>query len=126
MTATETIRIPACEGSGVRIRAGDRVRVIDPEGGQVADVFAFCVDDPSEYHSAEHTRVRVDRLFPRVGEQFVTNRRRPILTFEADDSPGVRASGWKAGTHPARRTCSVRCACSALTELRYPSRSTCS
>ena len=89
MTATETIRIPACEGCGVRVRAGDRVRVIDPEGGQVADVFAFCVDDPSEYHSAEHTRVRVDRLFPRVGEQFVTNRRRPILTFEADDSPGV-------------------------------------
>ncbi len=89
MTATETIRIPACEGCGVRVRAGDRVRVIDPEGGQVADVFAFSADDPSEYHSAEHTRVRVDRLFPRVGEQFVTNRRRPILTFEADDSPGV-------------------------------------
>jgi uncharacterized protein YcgI (DUF1989 family) len=33
--------------------------------------------------------VWVGRLFPRVGEQFVTNRRRPILTLEADDSPGV-------------------------------------
>jgi uncharacterized protein len=65
------------------------VRVIDPEGGQVADVFAFCVDDLAEYHSAEHTRVFVNRLFPRVGEQFVTNRRRPILTLEADDSPGI-------------------------------------
>ena len=65
------------------------MRVIDPEGGQVADVFAFCADDPSEYHSAEHTRVHVGRLFPHVGEQFVTNRRRPILTLEADDSPGV-------------------------------------
>jgi uncharacterized protein YcgI (DUF1989 family) len=31
----------------------------------------------------------VSRLFPRVAEPFVTNRRRPILTFEADDSPGV-------------------------------------
>jgi uncharacterized protein YcgI (DUF1989 family) len=89
MSATETVHIPAREGRGIRISAGDRVRVIDPEGGQVADVFAFCTDDPSEYHSAEHTRVHVDRLFPVVGEQFVTNRRRPILTLEADDSPGI-------------------------------------
>ena len=65
------------------------MRVIDPAGGQVADVFAFSADDPSEYHSAEHTRVYVGRLFPRIGEQFVTNRRRPILTLEADDSPGI-------------------------------------
>jgi uncharacterized protein YcgI (DUF1989 family) len=89
VSSTETIHIPAREGRGARISAGDRVRVIDPEGGQVADVFAFCTDDPTEYHSAEHTRVYVDRLFPVVGEQFVTNRRRPILTLEADDSPGV-------------------------------------
>jgi uncharacterized protein len=89
MSTSETIHIPAREGRGFGVRAGDRVRVIDPEGAQVADVFAFSTDDPSEYHSAEHTRVYVGHLFPRVGEQFVTNRRRPILTLEADDSPGV-------------------------------------
>jgi uncharacterized protein YcgI (DUF1989 family) len=85
----ETIRIPAREGHAVRMHAGDRVRVIDPEGGQVADVFAFCADNISEYHSAEHTRVYVNRLFPRVGQQFVTNRRRPILTLEADTTVGI-------------------------------------
>jgi uncharacterized protein len=89
MSTVETIRIPARTGWGASIRAGDRVRVIDPEGAQVADVFAFWADDPSEYHSAEHTRAYVSRLFPHVGEQFVTNRRRPILTLEADDSPGI-------------------------------------
>ena len=89
MPATDTIHIPAREGRGSAIRAGDRVRVIDPEGGQVADVFAFSTEDPSEYHSAEHTRAYVSRLFPRVGQQFLTNRRRPILTLEADDSPGI-------------------------------------
>ncbi len=86
---SERIHIPAREGRAVSLAAGDRVRVIDPQGGQVADVFAFLADDVGEYHSAEHTRVAVNRLFPRVGEAFVTQKRRPILTLEADDSPGV-------------------------------------
>jgi uncharacterized protein YcgI (DUF1989 family) len=86
---SETIRVPAREGRGARVAAGGRFRVVDPEGGQVGDLFAFCADDVSEYHSAEHTRVSVNRLFPLVGEQFVTNRRRPLLTFEADHSPGL-------------------------------------
>jgi hypothetical protein len=89
VNAAETITVPAREGRALALAAGDRIRVIDPVGGQVADVFAFCAGDLSEYHSAQHTRVWVSRLFPRPGEQFVTNRRRPILTLEADDSPGV-------------------------------------
>lgn len=85
---TETLHVPAREGRTARMAPGDTVRVIDPTGGQVADVFAFWAEDVSEYHSAEHTRVHVDALFPRVGQAFVTNRRRPILTLTADDSPG--------------------------------------
>ena len=89
MNAPATITVPAREGRAVELARGDRIRVIDPTGGQVADVFAFCADDLSEFHSAQHTRVWVNRLFPHIGEQFVTNHRRPILTLEADDSPGV-------------------------------------
>jgi uncharacterized protein YcgI (DUF1989 family) len=83
------IEVPAREGRGVRVAAGRSFRVIDVEGGQVADTFAFRADDISEYHSAEHTRAYVSRLFPRPGEHFVTNRRRPILTLEEDASPGI-------------------------------------
>jgi hypothetical protein len=83
------IDVPAREGRGVRVAAGQRVRVIDVEGGQVADTFAFRADDVTEYHSAEHTRVYVNRLFPRPGEHFVTNHRRPILLLESDDTPGI-------------------------------------
>jgi uncharacterized protein len=71
----------------VRLSAGTRFRCIDLEGRQCGDLFAFSTADVNEYASAEHTRVFVDRLFPRVGEPFVTNRRRPILRFEADTSP---------------------------------------
>jgi uncharacterized protein YcgI (DUF1989 family) len=84
-----TIDVPAREGRGVRVAAGQRFRVIDLEGGQVADTFAFRADDVSEFHSAEHTRVHVNRLFPVPGEQFVTNHRRPILLLEEDRTPGI-------------------------------------
>jgi uncharacterized protein len=86
---TQKVVVPPREGRAVRVEAGRRFRVVDLEGHQCGDLFAFVADDVREYASAEHTRVHVDRLFPQPGEHFVTNRRRPILAFEADDSPGV-------------------------------------
>jgi uncharacterized protein len=83
------IVVPAREGRAVEVSAGGRFRVVDVEGGQVVDLFAFVSDDVSEYASAEHTRIWVDRLFPKPGQPFVTNRRRPILEFEEDHSPGI-------------------------------------
>jgi len=84
----ERVVVPAREGRAIQVGAGEAVRIIDLEGSQVGDLFAFVADDVAEYASAEHTRVALSRLFPRVGETFVTNRRRSILRFEEDDSPG--------------------------------------
>ncbi|WP_250906831.1 DUF1989 domain-containing protein [Nonomuraea sp. NEAU-A123] len=80
--------VPATEGRAVRVGAGRRVRVTDLEGGQVGDVFAVAADDVDEHLSASHTRAATSRLFPVAGEQFVTSRRRPILTLVEDTSPG--------------------------------------
>ena len=80
--------IPANQGRAVLLRAGERIDVVDLEGGQVGDVFAFAADDLREHHSASHTRAHVHRLFPAVDEEFVTNKRRPILVLRADTSPG--------------------------------------
>ena len=85
----ERIDIPAREARAWRLKAGASFRVIDVEGLQVGDLWAFNEADPGEYHNAPHTRVECGRLFPHVGEQFWSNRRRPILTLVADDSPGV-------------------------------------
>lgn len=71
------------------IRAGEVVTVRDLEGAQVVDLFAFTAHDTAEYLSASHTRAALRRLFPRVGEAFVTDRRRPILTVAQDTSPGM-------------------------------------
>lgn len=80
------IDVPGGGGRAVRVRAGEQIRVVDVAGGQVGDVFAVTAD--GEHHSAAHTRTHTRRLFPAVGEQFVTDRRRPILTLVADTSPG--------------------------------------
>jgi uncharacterized protein YcgI (DUF1989 family) len=85
----ERIHIPAREGRAVRVEAGRSFRVVDPEGGQVADTWAFVADDPREFHSAQHTRAYNSRLFPQEGEHFVTNTRRPILLLEEDATPGI-------------------------------------
>lgn len=84
-----TTVVAAGTGRAVVLRKGDRIQVIDVEGAQVGDVFAFAAGDPDEYLSASHTRTVTGRLFPAVGEHFVTNRRRPILRLVADTSPGV-------------------------------------
>lgn len=93
MTTEGRTVVPAREGRAVRVAAGQRVSVVDLEGGQVGDVFAF-VPAPvgagaaPETLSAAHTRGATNRLFPEVGQQFVTDRRRPVLTLVADTSPG--------------------------------------
>ena len=87
--SAQTIVVPAREGRSARVPAETSFRVTDREGGQVGDLFAFSAGDVSEYASAEHTRAHVSRLFPQEGEEFVTNRRRPLLVLERDESPGV-------------------------------------
>ena len=80
--------VPPGEGRAVRVPAGAHVQVIDLDGGQVGDVFAFVAEpgrrELTEYLSAAHTRASTSRLFPRVGESFVTSRRRDILRLTGD------------------------------------------
>ncbi|GLX07318.1 urea carboxylase-associated family protein [Microbispora sp. NBRC 16548] len=89
ITAVERTVVPAREARAVRVPQGRRVSVVDLEGGQVGDVFAFAADDVTEHLSASHTRSSTNRLFPAVGERFWTDRRRPILTLVSDTSPGL-------------------------------------
>jgi len=83
------IVVPAREARAVMLTTGDQLRIVDIEGGQVADVFVFTGDHTTEYLSAAHTRAHSSRLFPEVGGTFVTNERRPILSLREDTSPGI-------------------------------------
>jgi uncharacterized protein YcgI (DUF1989 family) len=82
------ISIPARTGWSAKLEEGQSFSVIDVEGGQAADLFAFNAENPEELLSAQHSRVAEGRIYPEVGWTFVTNERRPILEFTADTSPG--------------------------------------
>jgi uncharacterized protein YcgI (DUF1989 family) len=126
-TDTRRVVVPAGEGRAVPVAAGERVRVVDLEGGQVADFFAFVDGDATEHLSAEHTRPSIRRLFPVPGEELLSNRRRALLHFEEDHSP-ARHDTLYAACDPARyallgvsgphRSCAVNLA-EAMAALGY-------
>jgi len=81
--------VPARCGVAVRLAAGQRLTVLNPQGTQVGDFWAFNAEDLGEYLSLEHVRVDLGSIFPRAGDRLISNRRRAILQFEEDTSPGV-------------------------------------
>jgi uncharacterized protein len=86
IVAEETV--PAAGGKAVRVDAGRRIRVSNPQGGQCADFFAFTAD-LSEWLSPMHTWVAQRRIRPRAGDVFLSQRRRPLLDFVEDGADGV-------------------------------------
>jgi uncharacterized protein YcgI (DUF1989 family) len=84
MVASE--RIPAGTARALVLPAGQTLRIVNVEGGQVADFIAFNVADFTESLSTMHTIVSIGRLFPTAGDRFRSNRRRPIVDLVRDDT----------------------------------------
>lgn len=81
--------VPARRGIATRLSAGQFIRIVNTHGTQVVDTWAFCDPDLGEFMSMEHTRTTRGRLLPAIGESFVSNLRRPVLTVIDDTSGGV-------------------------------------
>lgn len=81
--------LKAGTGTAIRLAAGARVTVTNIHGQQVVDTWALCSVDTTEVLSMEHTRSCLDKLRPSAGDNLFTNRRRPVLNFAEDSSPGV-------------------------------------
>lgn len=81
--------VPARQGGATRLRAGQSIRIVNTEGGQVADFWAFRAEDPSEHMSMPHSVVCLGRIKPGIGDVLVTNLRRPVMELVEDASPGV-------------------------------------
>jgi uncharacterized protein len=84
--------IPARRFAIQRLHVGQSIKVIDSNGGQVIDTWAFSIPSTPvfpRYMSMTHTRSTLHKLLPSIHESFLDNKRHPILTIVEDTSPGL-------------------------------------
>ena len=86
---SRVVVVPPQSGAAVRVDRGELIVVTDVEGHQVGDLWAIDAGDHGRWLSCGHTRDRLERLFPTVGEDFRDQFGEPILRLAADTSPGV-------------------------------------
>jgi len=87
--ANDLMTVPARKGRAARLNKDQAIKIINTYGTQVVDTWAFSAEDLHEFMSMEHMRPTIGTIFPRKGHYLHTNRRRPILLFEEDTSPGI-------------------------------------
>lgn len=87
--SSRVVEVAAQSGVAVRADRGELVVVTDVEGHQVGDLWAIDAVDHGRWLSCGHTRDRLERLFPAVGEDFRDQLGDPILRLAGDTSPGV-------------------------------------
>jgi uncharacterized protein YcgI (DUF1989 family) len=77
-------RIAPRSGVAFEIKAGDILRVIDPEGGQVSDMLAFMAADVREVVSNGRTFDYEETIRLTTGNRLWSNRSNPMLEIVAD------------------------------------------
>lgn len=77
-------------GYGARIEVARNriVQVVNVQGGQVCDFFAFSADNVREHLSPGHTRSVLRKVYLEVGDRLCSVLRRPMLEL-VEDSSGV-------------------------------------
>lgn len=86
---SDILTIPARRGRAARLSKGQSIKIINTHGSQVVDTWCFNAEDMGEFLSNEHMRPTIGTIFPRQGHFLHSNRRRPILFFAEDTSPGI-------------------------------------
>jgi uncharacterized protein YcgI (DUF1989 family) len=77
-------RLAPQSGTGFLLETGQVLRVVDPEGGQVSDLFCFAAADHDEWLSSGRTIDYAGSIYPSSGDILYSNRSRPMLTITGD------------------------------------------
>jgi uncharacterized protein YcgI (DUF1989 family) len=77
--------VPGGYGRSIDVIKGQYVTVRDIEGGQCGDFWAIDANDFDHFLSPPHTWIHLGRIQPRIGDELVTNQRKPIFTITDDD-----------------------------------------
>ena len=78
-------RIPPQSGAGFRLARGQKLSIIDPHGGQVADLCAFSADDPGEVISNGRTFDYASKIFFTKDDLVYSNRSNVLFEIVEDD-----------------------------------------
>jgi uncharacterized protein len=84
LTPIERLRLPPQTGHGFRLRQGQILRVIDPEGEQVADLTAFAADGSGEWLSSGRSIDYANTIYLTTGHTLYSNMSRPMFTLLRD------------------------------------------
>jgi uncharacterized protein YcgI (DUF1989 family) len=106
-----TVLIPKQSGRAVLLNRDQRLKVINPSGKQVGDLFAFRREAMSEFIAPAYTITRNRCIYLEVGKPLYSNRGNPLLMFE-EDTVNVHdllypacAGGQRPGIAAARPNC---------------------
>ena len=77
-------RIPPQSGRAIELRKGDVLRVIDPLGEQVSDLYAFKADDHACILSSGRSLDYASKLYLTTGDVLYANDSRPMFTIGTD------------------------------------------
>ena len=89
MEHNKIFTVNARMGKAQILKCGEKIVIINTYGTQCVDTWAFNSENNIEFMSMEHSRATLDKMMPDIGEAFLTNHRRPILTIIDDTSPGI-------------------------------------
>lgn len=78
-------RIPPQSGAGFRLKKGDVLRVIDPDGEQVSDLFAFRDGEPACSLSSGRSIDYASKIYLTTGDTLWSSDSRPMFTILHDD-----------------------------------------
>ena len=84
------------------LKKGQRLRIVDVEGQQVADFISLKLGDPTEYLDCAYTNMLNQRWKWGEGTTIFTNHMNPLWTI-TDDKIGVHYTGGGFCSRDARR-----------------------
>ena len=71
-------------GVGFTLKKGQRLKITDPHGQQVSDLFCFNLDDPEESLSAGRSIDYADSIYLTKSNHLYSNRSEIMMTIEED------------------------------------------
>lgn len=84
MAVVRQTHIPPQTGTAFEISAGHLLRIVDPQGEQVADFISFARPDTNEWLSSGRTIDYANTIYVTKGHTLYSNRSRPMWTILED------------------------------------------